>query len=171
MVNEPDPPAPPEPVTGRPRMFGSTPEPTPLPWSWAVARLTKARSYWIATTRPDGRPHTRPVWAVWVDGHVHFGTGSLAVRNLPSNPKITVHLDSGAEVVLLEGTATPITERALLERVCAAYSEKYAWPLDPDTLPGPMFTVRPRVAFGWVSDQSGLDGGSLFHGSATRWRF
>jgi hypothetical protein len=29
----------------------------------------------------------------------------------------------------------------------------------------------PEVAFGWISDNSGLDRGSLFHGSATRWRF
>ena len=25
-------------------------------WSHAVERLTSARGYWLATTRPDGRP-------------------------------------------------------------------------------------------------------------------
>ncbi|UQT57067.1 pyridoxamine 5'-phosphate oxidase family protein [Streptomyces durmitorensis] len=38
-----------------------------LPWAWAAQRLTAARTYWIATTRPDGRPHTRPVWGVWLE--------------------------------------------------------------------------------------------------------
>ena len=28
-----------------------------LPWSWAAERLTVARNFFIATTRPDGRPH------------------------------------------------------------------------------------------------------------------
>ena len=30
-----------------------------LPWSWVQERLTTARNYWIATARPDGRPHDR----------------------------------------------------------------------------------------------------------------
>jgi len=31
--------------------------------------------------------------------------------------------------------------------------------------------VRPRVAFGWLCDGSGLDGGTLFSQTATRWTF
>lgn len=38
-------------------------------------------------------------------------------------------------------------------------------------MPGPLYAVRPRVAFGWLSDDSGMDRGSAFHGTATRWRF
>ena len=38
-----------------------------LPWSWAVERLESARNYWFGTTRPDGRPHAMPAWAVWLD--------------------------------------------------------------------------------------------------------
>lgn len=34
-----------------------------LPWNWAVERLTQARGYWLATTRPDGRPHLAVIWA------------------------------------------------------------------------------------------------------------
>ena len=43
--------------------------------------------------------------------------------------------------------------------------------MDPDELPGPFWRVEPSVGFGWVSDESGLDGGAAFHGTATRWRF
>ena len=32
-----------------------------LDWSHAEQRLKRARSYWIATTRPDGTPHAVPV--------------------------------------------------------------------------------------------------------------
>ena len=35
-----------------------------LPWAWALERLTRSHDYWVATSRPDGRPHVMPVWAV-----------------------------------------------------------------------------------------------------------
>ena len=57
--------------TGRPHIPGyGIPTHTEglLPWSFALERLEKARNYWVATTRPDGRPHTVPVWGVLVDG-------------------------------------------------------------------------------------------------------
>ena len=48
----------------------------------ALARLRAAMSYWIATTRPDGRPHAAPVWGVWLDDALWFGTMGQKVRNL-----------------------------------------------------------------------------------------
>ena len=36
-----------------------------LPWKWAEDRLKVSRQFWIATTRPDGRPHVMIVWALW----------------------------------------------------------------------------------------------------------
>ena len=47
-----------------------------LPWTWALERLQPARNYWLATTRPDGRPHVMPVWGVWVENRFYFSTGS-----------------------------------------------------------------------------------------------
>jgi hypothetical protein len=40
-----------------------------LPWSWTVERLAGSRNYWLATVRPDGRPHVRvrPRWAFGLD--------------------------------------------------------------------------------------------------------
>ncbi len=32
-----------------------------LPWSWAVERLERSHDYWMATLRPDGRPHAVPI--------------------------------------------------------------------------------------------------------------
>lgn len=159
------------PEIGQPRMFGSHLEPVRLPWRWATERLSRARTYWIATTRPEGLPHSRPVWGVWLDDIFYFSTGSLAAQNLVANPAITVHLESGSEVVIIEGTASMVNDTVLVERVVSLYNQKYNWDMDPNNLPGPFYAVRPRVAFGWVSDESGLDQGSAFHGTATRWRF
>jgi hypothetical protein len=152
-------------------MFGGQPAPQRLPWSWAKHQFADARNYWIATTRSDGRPHTRPVWGIWLNNAFYFSTGSLAAGNFARSDEITVHLESGDSAVIIEGTAGELRAKALLRRVVALYNEKYGWDLDADHLPGPMYSVRPRVAFGWVSDPSGRDRGAAFHGTATRWKF
>jgi hypothetical protein len=152
-------------------MFGGVAEPVLLPWSWALDRLTHARSYWIATTRPDGRPHSRPVWGVVVDEAVFFSTGSLAVANLTHSPEISVHTESATEMVILEGVATVEVDRSVIVRVCDDYSVKYDEEMDPDHLPGPFYRTRPRVAFGWLARPSFTDGGAVFHGTATKWTF
>src|SRR5260370_21448742 len=56
-----------DPEGGQPRMFGGSVGSAKLPWEWATERLGRARNYWIATTRPNVQPHSRPVWGVWLD--------------------------------------------------------------------------------------------------------
>lgn len=121
-----------------------------LPWSFALERLERAQNYWIATTRPDGRPHAVPVWGVLVEGTVYFGGGPETVwaRNLARDPRVVVHLESGDEVVIIEGTAIRHTEEntdaALLTKIDDAYEPKY------DMRHGtPVWELVPRVAFAW----------------------
>jgi Pyridoxamine 5'-phosphate oxidase len=159
----------PEPASSRPRMFGGHLEPVRLPWKWAEAQLGAARTYWIATTRADGRPHTRPVWGIWLDAVLYLTIGSpLAEQNLARTPAATVHLESGAKVVILEGPAEAVTEPSLLAQIIPAYEAKYQWKWLPDDRP---YAFRPQVGFGWLSEDDGLDGGSVFRGTATRWTF
>ena len=53
-----------------------------LPWSYVSERMEQSRSYWIATTRADGRPHVMPVWGVWLDEVFYFGTGNKRSTNI-----------------------------------------------------------------------------------------
>ena len=87
-----------------------------LPWSGVRKRLASARNYWIGTTRTDGRPHATPVWVVWLDGALPFGTGrrSQKGRNLAGNPEVVAHFESGDQVVILEGVAEEVTDPSLL---------------------------------------------------------
>jgi hypothetical protein len=130
-----------------------------------------ARNYWIATTRPDGRPHCRPVWGVWLPDGFWFSTGSLARHNLVGNPEITVHLQDTDEPVIVEGTGQRVTEHAALQVMCDVYSPKYDYTMVPTddgmvgapdgTAVGPAFHVTPRVVFGWIRGTS----------RSTRWTF
>ncbi|MGP3999789.1 pyridoxamine 5'-phosphate oxidase family protein [Streptomyces sp. 8N706] len=160
----------PAPVAETPVMFGAPgPAGELLPWEWAYGRLVASRTYWIATTRPDGSPHTRPVWAVWLEGGLWFSTGSVARRNLPANPEITVHPDDGDRPVIVEGTGERVVEAGPLDRFVAAYNAKYAWDLTAadggvdvgSGVVGPVFRVRPRRVFGWDTGMR----------APTRWRF
>ncbi|HLY82411.1 MAG TPA: pyridoxamine 5'-phosphate oxidase family protein, partial [Acidimicrobiales bacterium] len=66
-----------------------------LPWSWANERLTASHDYWLATVRPDGRPHVMPVWGVWQDGHIWFSSSgaSRKTQNLAVNRRAAITTD------------------------------------------------------------------------------
>jgi hypothetical protein len=141
-----------------------------LPWSWAVDQLQRARNYWFSTTRPDGRPHAMPAWAVWVDDALFFD-GSPETRrgrNLAHNPAISVHLESGDQVVILEGDALEAgkPDPGLAQRLVTAFEAKYAASHDYHPAPttwdnGGLWRLRPTVAFGWTEFPRGM----------TRWQF
>ena len=135
-----------------------------LPWSHALERLERARSYWLATTRPDGRPHVTPVWGAWVDGALYFDglPTTQWARNLKRNPAAAVHLESGDDVVILEGVMDDLeTSAELGTRIVAAWDAKYGR-LHPDPVGSGIFRFTPRTGRGW-STSSLTDG--------TRWQF
>jgi len=158
------------PVADRPKMAAGYLEGGRLPWSWVEARLQRARNYWVTTVTASGRPYARPVWAVWFEGTLYFSTGPSGTRkNLERSSSVSINLESGDECVILEGTAELESSVQRLERVAAAYTQKYGCPMEPK--PGDWYAMRPRVAFAWMSDSSGEDRGVVFSSSATRFRF
>ena len=106
-----------------------------------------------------------PVWGLWLDGAFYFGTGrrSRKARNLAANPEIVVHLESGDDVVILEGRAEEVNEASDKTRVGAAYAAKYNENVDGGSADSPLYTVRPRTAQSWRERD--------FPTSATRWTF
>src|SRR4051812_43136490 len=79
-----------------------------LDWSVVEPRLIAAKNYWLATVRPDARPHVIPRWGVWLDQRFYYD-GSPATRharNAEANPACTLTLEDGQRPVILEGTST-----------------------------------------------------------------
>jgi hypothetical protein len=116
-----------------------------LDWSWADERLAASRNYWIVTAGADGEPSAAPVWGVWADGAVYFGTNprSQKGRNLARDPRVLVHLESGDEVVILHGEVE-ICE--VDESVLDAYEAKYEYRPPGKSL----FRLRPSRALAWL---------------------
>jgi hypothetical protein len=137
-----------------------------FPFSHAEARLAQSRNYWICTARPDGRPHSIPVWGFWIEGALYFGTSrtSRKARNLAHNPALSVHLESGDDVVILEGKAVEVDlkDKVTFQKVDSASRDKYKLPLMvvPASV---LYSVRPRVVLAWTEKD--------FPNNATRWRF
>jgi nitroimidazol reductase NimA-like FMN-containing flavoprotein (pyridoxamine 5'-phosphate oxidase superfamily) len=132
-----------------------------LSWDDVEARLVAATAYWLATVRPDGRPHVVPRWGVWVDGRFWYdgAPSTRHARNLAGNPACSLNLESGTEVVIVEGESRPARAPAesLGQRLAAAF-EKYhtlgyrpaadAWDGEDG---GGLRVLTPRRALAWFS--------------------
>ncbi len=153
-----------------------------LPWSRPRDILVKDTpeadlTFFVATVRPDGRPHSAGVGAVWVDDALYFtsGPGTLKSRNLAANPACSVSVRLPGIDLVLEGEANRITEASVLERLAAVYREG-GWPasVDDDALTAPysapsagpapwhLYRLTLRTAVGVATAEP--------HG-ATRWDF
>jgi nitroimidazol reductase NimA-like FMN-containing flavoprotein (pyridoxamine 5'-phosphate oxidase superfamily) len=156
------------PVASRPQMPGyGVPESDDglLPWSHAEERLALAKNYWIATAGADKKPHAVPVWGAWLDGALYFGIGPRSSRNIAVNPQVSVHLENGDQVVIVEGRVEQLTgvDPDLATRLDDAFAEKYDWrPSAEGVAAGEgSLMLQPETAFAWTS----------FPGDATRWTF
>jgi hypothetical protein len=141
-----------------------------LAWKWADDRLSKSRQYWIATTRPDRRPHVMVVWALWLDGFLYFSTGSKSrkARNLSKNQHCTMCTERADEAVIVEGVVETEKNVERIREFIRLYGKKYKWDMsemadDLLKLKEPVFRLRPLVAFGFAE--------KTFSTSATRWLF
>ena len=57
-----------------------------LPWEVVRDVLKDTRLYWLATVHPTGRPHVRPVLAVWLDGALYSTSTKLPAKEETSSP-------------------------------------------------------------------------------------
>lgn len=136
-----------------------------LEWDWVSQRLHKSRNYWIASTRKNGNPHVAPVWGVYMDEMVYFGTSdsSRKTNNFRHNPNVALHLESGDETVIVEGKLELVTDKKILAQIAAAYSAKYpGYNPPPEFDPGTaIYVLLPKTILAWTEND--------FLNTATRW--
>lgn len=119
-----------------------------ISWSEVAARFEDEKNYWVATVTADGAPMARPVWGVFVDDTICFGGGPKTKwsQNLLRDPRVSVHLESGTEVVIAEGTAERLTDAddPRLPAIDDAYEVKYEMRHGP-----PVWLLRPSLVLAW----------------------
>ena len=110
---------------------GAPPGTAPLGWDELQRRFAAERWYWLATAGRDGRPQVRPVLAIWLAGQIYSTTSPAARkgRDLQERPECSLAARAPAIDIVIEGTASWVDDRGLLERIAAAYDSKYGWPV------------------------------------------
>jgi nitroimidazol reductase NimA-like FMN-containing flavoprotein (pyridoxamine 5'-phosphate oxidase superfamily) len=151
----------------------------PIPWSRALEQLDGGfdATCWLATTRPDGRPHTAGIGALWSEGKFYIVTGANTRkgRNLAKNVNCAVSVALKGLDLVVEGRAAKVTDDATLQRLAKVFAEQ-GWPAmvkngaftapysAPSAGPPPwdVYVITPETAFGVATAEPF---------GATRWRF
>jgi nitroimidazol reductase NimA-like FMN-containing flavoprotein (pyridoxamine 5'-phosphate oxidase superfamily) len=149
------------------------------PWADVRELLNKGGTYWLATVRPDGRPHVVPVGPTWVGDALYFTTGQGTVKgeNLVHNAHCVLTLAASGYDLVIEGEAAKVSGEARLRPVAESYVAQ-GWPayvhdgvLDapfsaPTTGPAPydVYEITPTVAFAFGTEEATVY-------STTRYRF
>jgi general stress protein 26 len=154
----------------------------PIPWSRALEALEHGKiagnqTAYLATTRPDGRPHLAGVGAIWAEDRVWVvsGPGTRKSRNLAERPTCSISMSYEGLDLVIEGTAERVTDHATLQRIAKRYAES-GWPARvedgaftydysaPSAGPPPWFVyaITPTTVYGVLAAEPG---------GATRWRF
>jgi F420H(2)-dependent biliverdin reductase len=104
-------------------------------------RVQQAQNIWLATVRPDGRPHLVAIWFVTAGGHWYICTapGSVKARNMRANPWVTLALEDGNDPYVVEGQAHPVEPDA---GVVAQFKAKYDWDISTDEHYSQVFEIR-----------------------------
>ena len=149
-----------------------------LPWMWAQQRLVDNKNYWVVTASAAGRPHSMPVWGVWLPSTDRFwfscSPSSRKARNIAENPQCVVTVDNTVECISVEGrahVADPTPDADAIDEAVAAYVSKY-WDdpavhsdMEAFVRSNTIIEVTPDRAFGIIEREE------EFSQRATRWRW
>lgn len=145
-------------------MYGEPSRAAALDWPWVDAQLAAAGTYWVVASGGE-HPHPRPVWGVWRDEVLHLSIGSPVVsRLLELRPSVTVHLDSGVDAVVVEGS---VAGSCTDPQVIRTYDDKYDWNYTVEEY-GPLTRIEPATVLAWRS--AGWAGRDGFQETG-RWQF
>ncbi len=113
--------------------------------------LATSRFSWFSSVRPDGRPHSVPIWHVMHQEHIYFATPSRSVKvaNIRINPNVVVaaYLETPESGLIVEGLARLRPD--LREAVSKFFEEKYEWNITEDEEHDALIEVEPTRLIAW----------------------
>ena len=124
-----------------------------LAWEMVETRLVDAVHYWLATVRPDGRPHVVAHDGLWIDGRWYFGGVPTTVkhRNLLANPRAALHLEDATSAVIVEGScAIEVPSDKGAEALSAASKAKYGFGPPASVYREGVWALTPARVLAWT---------------------
>ena len=93
--------------------------------------LDKEEICYIATTRPDGRPHVMPIWFIYHEGKIYFETDETTTKfkNIQHNNRVMI-VFGGKSTYIVEGSVKWCKENELLFPIRKMYWDKYGKDMD-----------------------------------------
>jgi len=115
-------------------------------------RLENEKIIWMATVRPDGRPHLIPIWFVWHEESVYIcmKEESVKARNLAHNPQISLSLEDGMKPLICEGKVR-VVQRPYPAAVAARFKAKYDWDIVTSEEYRHLVQVRAEKWLSWTA--------------------
>ena len=116
----------------------------------ARQRLDREQNIWIASVRPDGRPHLAPVWFVFFEDRLYIGTDQRSVKssNMLQNPKVALALEGGDHPVICEGVARFLSQ-PYPEALLGVFMQKYEWDITTDDRYNQVIEISPQKWLTW----------------------
>ena len=114
------------------------------------AKLTTSQNIWLASVRPDGRPHLVPIWFTWHSDNLYICTEAKSIksRNIAHNPRVMAALEDGTSPVICEGIAA-ILPPPWPDDVIASFVTKYEWEISPDDQYNQLIEITPSRWLNW----------------------
>ncbi len=121
-------------------------------------------TFWLATVRPDGRPHVMPLGVLQVDDAFYFtaGAGTRKAKNIAHNSNCVLTIATHDFDLVMEGNAMKVTDPARVSRIAEIFKDQ-GWPASVsdsgDSLTGPysapsagpppwdVYEVVPEIVF------------------------
>jgi F420H(2)-dependent biliverdin reductase len=114
------------------------------------SKLENSQNIWIASVRPDGRPHLVPVWFVWQSQKIYICIDASSVKagNIRHNPLVAMALEDGLKPVICEGQVAPV-ESPWPGEVISAFYQKYNWDITQDDQYTLLCEITPHKWLNW----------------------
>ncbi len=120
-----------------------------------LIRLEDERNVWVATSRPDGRPHLTPVWFAWHNKkfYICIQPTSVKARNLAGNSALALSLEDGSKPVICEGNAE-VVALPWQQAVIDIFERKYGWRIDQDSDYTMLVGIAPSKWLSWKTGEN-----------------
>ncbi len=105
-----------------------------LDWSELLDAIAGGGTFWLTSVNAEGRPHTRPVFAVVAHGHLATASSATAAKtsHLRSARPTSIATTCDGMDVVWSGPSLRILDDRELDAVAEAYRSTYGWDVVAD---------------------------------------
>lgn len=114
-----------------------------------LQRFAAADCSWLTSVRADGRPHSAPIWHVWVDAKAYVVTKQTAVKvaNIGHNADVVLTHPDPHRAIIIDGRAQIVTDMA--DRLRPLFQGKYDWDIANDDDYDTIIAITPHKLLAW----------------------